>query len=85
MRGIEPVSWLYDAICAVAEWRGLARWRRWIADGARRARQPSPLRCPASRRGYNALVSLLSRRETPGAAAIAGAVLARLAAELVRQ
>ena len=35
MRGIEQIPWLYDAICAVAEWRGLARWRRWVAAGAR--------------------------------------------------
>jgi len=35
MRGIEQIPWLYDAICAVAEWRGLARWRRWVTDGAR--------------------------------------------------
>jgi ubiquinone/menaquinone biosynthesis C-methylase UbiE len=35
MRGIEQIPWLYDAICAIAEWRGLGRWRRWLADGAR--------------------------------------------------
>jgi ubiquinone/menaquinone biosynthesis C-methylase UbiE len=35
VRGIEQIPWLYDAICAVAEWRGLARWRRWVAGGAR--------------------------------------------------
>jgi ubiquinone/menaquinone biosynthesis C-methylase UbiE len=35
MRGIEQIPWLYDAICAVSEWRGLARWRRWVTDGAR--------------------------------------------------
>ena len=35
MRGIEQIPWLYDAICAFVEWRGLARWRRWIVDGAR--------------------------------------------------
>jgi ubiquinone/menaquinone biosynthesis C-methylase UbiE len=35
VRGIEQVPWLYDAICAVAEWRGLGRWRRWVAEGAR--------------------------------------------------
>jgi ubiquinone/menaquinone biosynthesis C-methylase UbiE len=35
MRGVEQIPWLYDAICAVAEWRGLARWRRWVTDGAR--------------------------------------------------
>jgi ubiquinone/menaquinone biosynthesis C-methylase UbiE len=35
MRGVEQVPWLYDAICAVAEWRGLHRWRQWLAGGAR--------------------------------------------------
>jgi len=35
MRGIEQIPWLYDAICAFVEWRGLARWRRWIVDGGR--------------------------------------------------
>jgi len=35
MRGIEQIPWLYDAICAFAERRGLDRWRRWLADGAR--------------------------------------------------
>src|SRR5438477_4453559 len=35
MRGIEQVPWLYDAICALAEWRGLVGWRRWLAWGAR--------------------------------------------------
>lgn len=35
MRGIEQIPWLYDAICAFAERRGLDRWRRWLAEGAR--------------------------------------------------
>jgi ubiquinone/menaquinone biosynthesis C-methylase UbiE len=35
MRGVEQIPWLYDAICAVAEWRGLDRWRQWVAGGAR--------------------------------------------------
>ena len=35
MRGIEQVPWLYDAICALAERRGLGRWRRWLTQGAR--------------------------------------------------
>jgi ubiquinone/menaquinone biosynthesis C-methylase UbiE len=35
MRGVEQIPWLYDAICAVAEWRGLDRWRRWVAGSAR--------------------------------------------------
>jgi ubiquinone/menaquinone biosynthesis C-methylase UbiE len=35
MRGVEQIPWLYDAICAFAEWRGLGRWRRWVTEGAR--------------------------------------------------
>jgi ubiquinone/menaquinone biosynthesis C-methylase UbiE len=35
MRGVEQVPWLYDAICAFAEWRGLGRWRDWLVAGAR--------------------------------------------------
>ena len=35
MRGIEQIPWLYDAICALAEWRGLGAWRRWLVHGAR--------------------------------------------------
>jgi len=35
MRGVEQIPWLYDAICACSEWRGLLRWRRWVVDGAR--------------------------------------------------
>lgn len=35
MRGVEQIPWLYDAVCAVAEWRGLDRWRRWLTAGAR--------------------------------------------------
>ena len=35
MRGVEQIPWLYDAICAFAEWRGLGDWRRWLAAGAR--------------------------------------------------
>ncbi len=35
MRGIEHIPWAYDAICAFAEWRGLACWRRWLVAGAR--------------------------------------------------
>jgi ubiquinone/menaquinone biosynthesis C-methylase UbiE len=35
MRGVEQVPWIYDAICAFAEWRGLGRWRRWLVAGAR--------------------------------------------------
>jgi SAM-dependent methyltransferase len=35
MRGIEQIPWLYDAILAFSEWRGLAEWRRWLTGGAR--------------------------------------------------
>jgi len=35
VRGVEQVPWLYDALCAVADRLGLARWRRWLAQGAR--------------------------------------------------
>ncbi len=35
MRGLEQIPWLYDALCAGAERLGLARWRRWLASGAR--------------------------------------------------
>lgn len=35
MGGIEQIPWLYDAVCTLAEWRGLDRWRRWVAGGAR--------------------------------------------------
>ena len=35
MRGVEQIPWLYDLICALAERRGLGRWRRWLAQGAR--------------------------------------------------
>jgi ubiquinone/menaquinone biosynthesis C-methylase UbiE len=35
MRGVEQIPWMYDAICAFSEWRGLGRWRHWVAAGAR--------------------------------------------------
>jgi ubiquinone/menaquinone biosynthesis C-methylase UbiE len=35
MRGIEQIPWLYDAILAFSEWRGLGEWRRWLTGGAR--------------------------------------------------
>src|SRR2546427_1994183 len=35
MRGIEQIPWIYDAMCAVAEWQGMGRWRQWLAGGAR--------------------------------------------------
>jgi ubiquinone/menaquinone biosynthesis C-methylase UbiE len=35
VRGLEQIPWLYDAMCALTERLGLARWRRWLAAGAR--------------------------------------------------
>jgi ubiquinone/menaquinone biosynthesis C-methylase UbiE len=35
MRGVEQIPWLYDAICALSEATGLARWRRWLVTGSR--------------------------------------------------
>src|SRR5262245_37404584 len=35
MGGVGRIAWAYDAICALAEWRGLARWRQWLVAGAR--------------------------------------------------
>lgn len=35
MRGVEQIPWLYDAVCAFAEWQGLGRWREWLTAGAR--------------------------------------------------
>ena len=35
MRGVEQIPWIYDAMCAFSEWRGLGRWRRWLVSGAR--------------------------------------------------
>ncbi len=35
MRGVEQIPWLYDALCALCEATGLARWRRWLVTGAR--------------------------------------------------
>jgi ubiquinone/menaquinone biosynthesis C-methylase UbiE len=35
MRGVEQIPWLYDAICAFAEWTGMRSWRQWLASGAR--------------------------------------------------
>jgi SAM-dependent methyltransferase len=35
VRGVEQIPWIYDAICAFAEWRGLGPWRRWLVGGAR--------------------------------------------------
>ena len=35
MRGVEQIPWLYDALCALCEATGLARWRSWLVAGAR--------------------------------------------------
>jgi ubiquinone/menaquinone biosynthesis C-methylase UbiE len=35
VRGIEQIPWIYDAMCAFAEWQGMRRWREWLARGAR--------------------------------------------------
>lgn len=35
MRGLVQTPWLYDVFCAVCDRFGLARWRRWLAAGAR--------------------------------------------------
>jgi ubiquinone/menaquinone biosynthesis C-methylase UbiE len=32
--GLEQIPWLYDALCALYEWQGLGRWRRWLVAGA---------------------------------------------------
>ncbi len=34
MRGVDQIPWLYDALLSATEWRGLARWRGWLAGGA---------------------------------------------------
>jgi len=34
VRGIEQIPWVYDAFCALSDWRGLRRWREWLARGA---------------------------------------------------
>ena len=35
MRGIEQIPWLYEIVCSLYEWSGLAEWRRWLVAGAR--------------------------------------------------
>jgi ubiquinone/menaquinone biosynthesis C-methylase UbiE len=35
MRGVEQIPWLYDAYMALVDRGGFARWRRWLASGAR--------------------------------------------------
>jgi ubiquinone/menaquinone biosynthesis C-methylase UbiE len=34
MRGVEQIPWVYDAVMAVMDFAGLARWRDWLAGGA---------------------------------------------------
>ena len=34
MRGVEQIPWLYEIICSLYEWSGLAEWRRWLVAGA---------------------------------------------------
>jgi ubiquinone/menaquinone biosynthesis C-methylase UbiE len=34
MRGVEQIPWLYDLSMALAERRGLRRWREWLVAGA---------------------------------------------------
>jgi SAM-dependent methyltransferase len=33
--GIDQTPWAYDAMMALSDLRGLVRWRRWLAGGAR--------------------------------------------------
>src|SRR5947208_945535 len=35
MRGVEQIPWLYEIVCSLYEWGGLAEWRRWLVAGAR--------------------------------------------------
>src|SRR5229473_3251425 len=35
MRGVEQTPWLYEIVCSLYEWSGLAEWRRWLVAGAR--------------------------------------------------
>ena len=34
MRGVEQIPWLYDVICSLYEWSGIAAWRRWLVADA---------------------------------------------------
>ena len=34
MRGIEQIPWLYEILCSLSEWGGLAKWRRLLVAGA---------------------------------------------------
>jgi len=35
LRCVEQIPWLYDAFATLSDWRGLRRWRQWLAAGAR--------------------------------------------------
>lgn len=35
MRGVEQIPWVYDALMGVLDRTGLARWRAWLARGAK--------------------------------------------------
>jgi len=35
VRGIEQIPWLYEMVCSLYEWGGLAEWRRALVAGAR--------------------------------------------------
>lgn len=35
MRGVEQIPWLYEIVCSLYEWGGLAQWRKWLVAGAR--------------------------------------------------
>jgi ubiquinone/menaquinone biosynthesis C-methylase UbiE len=83
VRGIEQIPWLYDAICALAEWRGLDRWRGWLASGARGRTldlgcgtgRNLPLFPPGLRAvGLDPALDALrrARRRTPGARLVCG-------------
>jgi ubiquinone/menaquinone biosynthesis C-methylase UbiE len=35
MRGVEQIPFVYDAMCAFLEWRGLKAWRLWLVSAAK--------------------------------------------------
>jgi ubiquinone/menaquinone biosynthesis C-methylase UbiE len=35
VRGVEQIPWMYEVICSLYEWSGLAEWRRSLVAGAR--------------------------------------------------
>jgi ubiquinone/menaquinone biosynthesis C-methylase UbiE len=78
MRGVEQIPWLYDAICAVSEAFGLARWRRWLVAGARG--RVLDLGCGTGRNLPSVAIGLdpswsslqRARRRAPGVPLVAG-------------